>query len=304
MRLFAIDPHAFSLLVSSYTFAAAASGFVAAFWIDRFDHKRALLVLYGGFIVATALCGLAPSYPLLLAARIVAGAFGGVTGGLVLAIVADLVPFSRRATATAIVAASFSLAAVAGVPAGPVDRRALHVAHAVPRARGIERRRRHRRGADAPPAAVPSRACGTPASARAAARDLRRAQPPARVRVHADAHVRGLHRDPVHRAVQRRQRRPRGDRPADHVLRGRPRDARHLAPDRPARRPLRQEARVRHRRRPVDRADPDHDAPDRRPADRRRGVRRAVLRARHRPLRPGHDAVTGSAAPRAARARS
>ena len=118
MRLFDIDPHAFSLLVSSYTFAAAASGFVAAFWIDRFDHKQALLFLYAGFIVATALCGLAPNYPLLLAARIVAGLFGGVTGGLVLAIVADLVPFSRRATANAIVAASFSLAAVAGVPAG------------------------------------------------------------------------------------------------------------------------------------------------------------------------------------------
>jgi predicted MFS family arabinose efflux permease len=118
MRLFAIDPHAFSLLVSSYTFAAAGSGFVAAFWIDRFDHKRALLFLYGGFIVATGLCGLAPDYPFLLAARIIAGFFGGVTGGLVLAIVADLVPFSRRATATAIVAASFSLAAVVGVPAG------------------------------------------------------------------------------------------------------------------------------------------------------------------------------------------
>ena len=90
--------------MSAYTFAAAASGFVAAFWIDRFDHKRALLALYGGFIVATALCGLAPDYPLLLAARIVAGTFGGVIGGLVLAIVADLVPFARRATATGIVA--------------------------------------------------------------------------------------------------------------------------------------------------------------------------------------------------------
>jgi predicted MFS family arabinose efflux permease len=118
MRIFDIGPRQFSLLVSAYTFAAAASGFVAAFWIDRFDHKRVLLALYGGFIVATALCGLAPNYPLLLAARIVAGAFGGVMGGLVLAIVADLVPFARRATATGIVATSFSLAAVAGVPAG------------------------------------------------------------------------------------------------------------------------------------------------------------------------------------------
>ena len=118
MRIFEVGPRQFGLLVSAYTFAAAASGFVAAFWIDRFDHKRVLLVLYGGFIVATALCGLAPSYPLLLAARIVAGAFGGVIGGLVLAIVADLVPFARRASATGIVATAFSLAAVAGLPAG------------------------------------------------------------------------------------------------------------------------------------------------------------------------------------------
>ena len=118
MRILDVGPRSFSFLVAAYTFAAAASGFVAAFWIDRFDHKRVLLALYGGFIVATALCGLAPNYPLLLGARIVAGIFGGVMGGLVLAIVADLVPFARRATATGIVATSFSLAAVAGVPAG------------------------------------------------------------------------------------------------------------------------------------------------------------------------------------------
>jgi predicted MFS family arabinose efflux permease len=116
MRILAIDPQYFALLVSAYTFAAAASGFVAAFWIDRFDHKRALLALYAGFIVATALCGLAPNYALLLGARIVAGAFGGVMGGLIFAIVADLVPFSRRASATAVVAAAFSLAAVVGIP--------------------------------------------------------------------------------------------------------------------------------------------------------------------------------------------
>jgi len=116
MRLFAIGPQQFGFMVSAYTFAAAASGFVAAFWIDRFDRKRALLWLYVGFIVATALCGLAPDYAWLLAARVVAGAFGGVLGGLVFAIVADLVPYRRRATATGIVAAAFSLAAVAGVP--------------------------------------------------------------------------------------------------------------------------------------------------------------------------------------------
>jgi predicted MFS family arabinose efflux permease len=118
MRLFGIGPQQFGFLVSAYTFAAAGSGFLAAFVIDRYDRKRALLALYAGFIGATALCGLAPNYPTLVAARIVAGAFGGVIGALVLSIVADLVPYARRAAATAIVASAFSLASVAGVPAG------------------------------------------------------------------------------------------------------------------------------------------------------------------------------------------
>ena len=118
MRLFDIGPQAFGFLVSAYTFAAAASGFVAAFWIDRFDRKRALLAMYTGFIVATALCGIAPNYVLLVAARLVAGVFGGVIGALVLTIVADVVPYARRARGTALVSAAFSLAAVMGVPLG------------------------------------------------------------------------------------------------------------------------------------------------------------------------------------------
>ena len=118
MRLFGIGPQAFGWLVSSYTFAAAASGFLAAFRIDRFDRKTALLSLYAGFVVATALCGFAPTFATLLGARVVAGAFGGVIGGLVLAIVADAVPYARRASATAIIGMSFSLATVLGIPLG------------------------------------------------------------------------------------------------------------------------------------------------------------------------------------------
>ena len=118
MRLFEIDPRHFGLLVSAYTFAAAASGFVAAFWIDRFGRKRALLTMYAGFIVATALCGVAPNYELLLAARIVAGIFGGVIGALVFTIIADVIPYARRARGTSFISAAFSLAAVMGVPVG------------------------------------------------------------------------------------------------------------------------------------------------------------------------------------------
>lgn len=38
MRLFDISPAQFSLLVSAYTFSAGIVGFLAAFFIDRFDR--------------------------------------------------------------------------------------------------------------------------------------------------------------------------------------------------------------------------------------------------------------------------
>ncbi len=117
-RVFHINTQQFSVMVSSYTFAAALSGLISSLFIDRFDRKRALLFLYAGFIVGTFLCALAPTYPLLVGARIVAGAFGGVAGGLVMAIVGDAIPSTRRGKAMGIVLAAFSVASVIGVPVG------------------------------------------------------------------------------------------------------------------------------------------------------------------------------------------
>jgi predicted MFS family arabinose efflux permease len=118
MRSFGLGPRGFALIVSSYTFAAAASGLASAFLIDRFDRKRALLAVYGGFTLATLACGLAPGYATLVGARVVAGLFGGVLGALVFAVIADGVPYERRGVATGAVMSSFSLASVLGVPAG------------------------------------------------------------------------------------------------------------------------------------------------------------------------------------------
>ena len=103
--------------------------------------------MYTGFIVATALCGVAPSYELLLAARIVAGIFGGVHRRLVFTIIADVVPYARRARGTSFVSAAFSLAAVMGVPLGLWFAAHYLVARAVPRARRAQRGRVDRRRA-------------------------------------------------------------------------------------------------------------------------------------------------------------
>ncbi|GAA0891078.1 MFS transporter [Fulvivirga kasyanovii] len=118
MRLFDISPQQFSFLVSSYSFSAGASGFLAAFLIDRFDRKTSLTFVYIGFTLGTLACALAPTYEVLLLTRCIAGAFGGVLGALILSIVSDAIPLERRAAGIGFVMASFSVASVFGVPFG------------------------------------------------------------------------------------------------------------------------------------------------------------------------------------------
>ncbi|WP_298213308.1 MFS transporter [Acidovorax sp.] len=117
-QLFSISDAQFGLLVSAYTLSAGASGLLASTYIDRFGRKRLLLVLYVLFGLATLACGVAPTYGTLMAARILAGAFGGVLSALSQTIVADVVPFERRGRAMGIVMTSFSVSTVAGVPLG------------------------------------------------------------------------------------------------------------------------------------------------------------------------------------------
>lgn len=118
MRYFQISPQQFGYLVSSYTISAGISGFLMAFFADKFNRKSILLGGYLGFVIGTIACGIAPTYELLMTARIVAGTFGGLIGAQVLSIVGDVVPFERRGQAMGIVMSAFSLASVVGVPFG------------------------------------------------------------------------------------------------------------------------------------------------------------------------------------------
>lgn len=118
MRIFDISPREFGLLVSSYTFSAGTSSFFGAFFLDRFDRKKILLWVYVGFSIATLGCALSPSYPILLAARVLSGVFGGLTSALILAIIGDVIPDARRGRAMGLVMAAFSVASVLGVPMG------------------------------------------------------------------------------------------------------------------------------------------------------------------------------------------
>ncbi|MGL4233307.1 MAG: MFS transporter [Casimicrobium sp.] len=116
MRDFGVSTAQFGVLVSAYALAAAVSSLAMTSLADRFDRKSALLACYAGLIVGTIGCALAPTYSLLLLARVVAGFFGGVLGSIIMAMVGDAIPDERRGRAMSVVMLAFSFAAVVGVP--------------------------------------------------------------------------------------------------------------------------------------------------------------------------------------------
>lgn len=115
---FNLTPGEFGWIVSSYTFAAGVVALLLSPVLDRFGRRTAFTTLYAGFLLGTLACGLAPNYHTLLAARFVTGAFGGLLGGIALAIVGDVFPEHRRGRASGALMASFALASVFGVPIG------------------------------------------------------------------------------------------------------------------------------------------------------------------------------------------
>lgn len=118
MKELAITPSKFSLAISAYAFSAGASGLLAAGFADKFDRKKLLMFFYGGFLLGTLLCAIAPTFELLLMARIVTGIFGGVIGSISFAIITDLFAMQVRGRVMGFVQMSFSASQVLGIPVG------------------------------------------------------------------------------------------------------------------------------------------------------------------------------------------
>jgi predicted MFS family arabinose efflux permease len=113
---FAITDAQYALLITAYSFAAGIAGLLSATYIERFDRKRVLLVVYTLFGLATLSSAFAPDYGSFMASRIFAGLCGGALLAMLQTIIGDVVPFERRGRAIGILMASNPAATVIGVP--------------------------------------------------------------------------------------------------------------------------------------------------------------------------------------------
>ncbi|HEY4415022.1 MAG TPA: MFS transporter [Verrucomicrobiae bacterium] len=118
MRELSIGPTRFSHLVAAYTVSAGVVGLLTAPFMDRFDRRKVLLIAYAGFFIGTLACALSHTANMLLISRAICGAFGGVSGATIMAIVGDIVPPQRRASGMGIIMTAFAAAAALGVPFG------------------------------------------------------------------------------------------------------------------------------------------------------------------------------------------
>jgi predicted MFS family arabinose efflux permease len=100
----------------SYTASAAVAGALGSRFLDRFDRRSALGVAMFGLVLGTLLAGFARDMPTLMAARLLAGVFGGPASSVALSVIADVVPSARRGRALGVVMSGFAVASVFGVP--------------------------------------------------------------------------------------------------------------------------------------------------------------------------------------------
>lgn len=106
------------LLVTGYALAVAIGAPPMALLTARLERRSALVLLMGFFTLGNALCAIAPSYWLLMAARLVTALNHGAFFGIGSVVASRIVAPEKRAQAIALMFAGMTLANVLGVPAG------------------------------------------------------------------------------------------------------------------------------------------------------------------------------------------
>jgi len=105
-------------LVSGYAMGVVVGAPVVAIATARLPRKTALLALIGVFLAGNLGCAVAPTYGLLMAARILTAFAHGAFFGIGAVVARDLVPREKRTQAVALMFTGLTLANVLGVPLG------------------------------------------------------------------------------------------------------------------------------------------------------------------------------------------
>lgn len=106
------------LLIGGYALGVAFGGPVVAALMARLRRKTALLCLVAMFTLGNLLCAVAPTYGLLMAARLLTALSHGTFFGIGAVVATTLVPAAQRSRAISILFSGLTLANILGVPAG------------------------------------------------------------------------------------------------------------------------------------------------------------------------------------------
>ncbi len=106
----------FGLLASAYPISAGISAILLSGYADKFDRKKLLLFFYSGFLLGVLFCASAPSFQVLVVARIITGIFGGTVGPICFAIIADQFDTTQRGRAMGILQMASAGSQILGLP--------------------------------------------------------------------------------------------------------------------------------------------------------------------------------------------
>ncbi|WP_442504187.1 MFS transporter [Marinivivus vitaminiproducens] len=106
------------LIVSGYAAGVVVGAPVLAILTNRLPRKATLIGLMLLFALGNLLCAIAPTYGLLMAARVLTAFAHAAFFGIGAIVAADLVPYNQRAQAMSLMFAGLTLANVLGVPGG------------------------------------------------------------------------------------------------------------------------------------------------------------------------------------------
>jgi DHA1 family inner membrane transport protein len=105
-------------LVTAYAMGVVVGAPALAIVTSKLRRKTVLLAMLGIFIFGNLLSAIAPTYALLMTARVIAALAHGSLFGVGVVVAADLVAPDRRASAVALMFTGLTVANIAGVPLG------------------------------------------------------------------------------------------------------------------------------------------------------------------------------------------